>query len=239
MLVFAGHPKASLVWHQYVYGEIFRKLALKVNYATRLINAKRYLEQNPCNFLFYKSASYKQIQDDWIGFHVYRDPRDMLISGYFSSKFSHPAEKHPKLQKQRAQLLKLPLDLGLMLEMDYLDEHFQEMFGWDLNDNRFLTISMEKLFSSEKNTFLFNQQVIKHLGWEGYITNNYLESLLEKYSFKNLTNRNKGDTDKTHHFRNGLPEDWKNYFTPEVKEEFKYRYGEILIEYNYEKSNDW
>jgi hypothetical protein len=237
MLVFAGHPKCSLVWHQYVYGEIFKKLNLKVNYVTRLENSAKYLKDNPCDFLFYKSANYSQIQPDWKGFHIYRDPRDMLISGYFSSKFSHPAENHPKLRKLRDKLHQVDIEHGLLLEMDYLDEYFRDMIGWNLNDILFLSYKFEKYFLNEQTTFLFTQFIIRHLGLN--ISDDFLQDLITKYSFKNLTNREKGTSDPKHHFRKGIAGDWKNYFTPKIVDEFKKRYNNILIDYGYEKNDLW
>ena len=39
--------------------------------------------------------------------------------------------------------------------------------------------------------------------------------------------------------RKGVAGDWKNYFTPPVKEAFKRHYGSLLVDAGYESDLDW
>jgi hypothetical protein len=41
------------------------------------------------------------------------------------------------------------------------------------------------------------------------------------------------------HRRKGIVGDWRNYFTEELKVQFKALYGNVLIETGYEKNLDW
>lgn len=40
-------------------------------------------------------------------------------------------------------------------------------------------------------------------------------------------------------YRKGVAADWRTYFTPRVTDEFKARYGDLLIHLGYASSRDW
>lgn len=73
-LAFAGHPKALLVWHQYVLGSFMRHLNLTVCWPTQLIDSALYLVKHPCDLLFYKSATANQIRENMVGFTFTETP---------------------------------------------------------------------------------------------------------------------------------------------------------------------
>ena len=66
-----------------------------------------------------------------------------------------------------------------------------------------------------------------------------LEEKILRVRFKQITGRERGKEDVRNHFRKGIAGDWKNHFTPRIKERFKDLYGEKLIRAGYEKNNDW
>jgi hypothetical protein len=51
--------------------------------------------------------------------------------------------------------------------------------------------------------------------------------------------RRRGEEDVHSHFRKGVSDDWREYFSAPVKSAFKERFGDVLIACGYEKSNDW
>jgi hypothetical protein len=51
--------------------------------------------------------------------------------------------------------------------------------------------------------------------------------------------RIRGEQDVAHHYRAGIPGDWKNHFFPELTRRFKAEYGDVLIKLGYEKNADW
>ena len=156
MIIFCGHLKASVKWHEAVYKTFAKMLGLVVKELTTpklrgKSNLEAYLTDNPCDFLIYKSANYGELPAGSKGFHIYRDPRDMLVSGYYSTKTSHPEGGISRLKKQRKIPNELNLEDGLISEMDYLDEHFKDMLGWNLSDNRFPSYSFESSSITEVN----------------------------------------------------------------------------------------
>ena len=52
-------------------------------------------------------------------------------------------------------------------------------------------------------------------------------------------NRNIGEENKLSHYRKGIHGDWKNYFTPRLKEMFLDKMGDLLIRLGYESDNSW
>jgi lipopolysaccharide transport system ATP-binding protein len=64
-------------------------------------------------------------------------------------------------------------------------------------------------------------------------------ALVEANSFETKSGRKRGEEDATKHHRKGIAGDWRNYFTPEVKQIFKERLGEALVAAGYEKGLEW
>lgn len=161
----------------------------------------------------------------------------MLVSGYFSSKFSHPADDHPELQQLRENLHKCSEEDGLFLEMGYLDKYFRDMRNWCWSNTNVICIAMEHLFSSAQTTKETMRRTLVHMGLK--IEETVLSDTLQQYSFESLTKRKQGQENEKHHFRKGVAGDWANHFTPKVSEEFKRRYNDILKEYGYTTDGAW
>ena len=51
--------------------------------------------------------------------------------------------------------------------------------------------------------------------------------------------RKEGEEDVTSHYRKGVAGDWRNHFTQAHVDEFKTRYGDLLVRLGYEQSADW
>ena len=66
-------------------------------------------------------------------FHVIRDPRDIVVSGYFSHGKSHPVHPvyNPWLKNYKEKLNSLDKDQGLLLELEYCKTYFKRMYEWD------------------------------------------------------------------------------------------------------------
>ena len=110
------------------------------------------------------------------------------------------------------------------------------MCSWTKNtDQNIKVCKFEDLFG--ENQFIHMKSLFVHLDIK--ISDTQLKSILEKYSFKNIAGRKKGEGDKKSHYRKGMAGDWRNYFTDNHKAEFKEVAGDILIELGYEKDKNW
>jgi len=66
-----------------------------------------------------------------------------------------------------------------------------------------------------------------------------MEEVIERYSFKAQTGREKGQLDENSFLRRGNVGDWKNYFSRDAAEVFNFYAGEALISAGYEKTRNW
>lgn len=82
---------------------------------------------------------------DFRGVHLVRDPRDVLVSSYFSHRDSHPTRLWPELEDHRRDLQAVDQEQGLLLEMDCRAEQFADLGAWQYDDPRVLEWKMETL----------------------------------------------------------------------------------------------
>jgi lipopolysaccharide transport system ATP-binding protein len=166
-------------------------------------------------------------------FFIIRDLRDTLISLYFSMKYTHlmMREEH---QAFRSMLIGSDEEKGLIHLMDSLEfqDYGRIQASW-ANDADTLVVKFEDLI---ENPMLF-EAILHHCEIE--IPTSKLEQILENNNFSTLSARERGVEDEKSHYRKGIAGDWKNYFTDKVKDEFKKKYGQLLIDTGYEKDLLW
>lgn len=82
------------------------------------------------------------------GFHLIRDPRDILVSSYFSHRNSHPTKfwdvEWKELVPHREKLLKLDHDEGIMAEIEFSGWMIDTLGTWDYQMPGMLEIKMEE-----------------------------------------------------------------------------------------------
>jgi len=172
---------------------------------------------------------------------IMRDPRDFVISYYFSIKYSH--SENPYILKIRNEIEKLSESEGI----EYFIKKFnaeqkyiiKALLSWNENEksnNHIKVYKYENLIGNEKLTYFNNLLDFVNIKLEI----KKVEELLDKYSFKTLTQgRTRGNEDIKSHYRKGIAGDWKNYFTLRQKNLFKEIIGNTLVDLNYEKNNEW
>jgi hypothetical protein len=179
--------------------------------------------------------------EDYKAFFVLRDPRDFLISFYFSTKYSHV--ENPYVLKLRAILNELDLNDGLSFLMEKINgEHHHLYFTmreWSIEgqkDERIKVFKYEDLTGPEQLNFFID--LFRHLDLNAEEKD--IASILKKYSFEKLTGgRKQGYEDHKSHLRKGISGDWKNYLTGEHKKAFKEAAGQLLIDLGYENDSQW
>ena len=145
-------------------------------------------------------------------FFVMRDPRDVLVSLYFSMRESHVLQG--RVAQIREQLQGLSLEDGLAHEMGRMrkEKFFHQMRSWyeRRGDENIRVVRFEDVVGPEQ--FQHMRSLFDHIGIA--ISDAELERLLDKYSFGKLK-KESGDGGKPSHYRKGSAGDWQNYLGPE------------------------
>jgi lipopolysaccharide transport system ATP-binding protein len=63
--------------------------------------------------------------------------------------------------------------------------------------------------------------------------------ILENRFERRTGGRRRGVEDVLAHERKAVPGEWRQHFTPALRERFKRRYGALLLRSGYEKDADW
>jgi hypothetical protein len=161
---------------------------------------------------------------EFVGFHVIRDPRDAIVSGYFSHLYSHPEDGWPELAEHRHRLQQLDPDQGLHLEIEWSAQFIDFVLEWRYDGPNILELRMEDMVVDTMRSW---ESILRHLGIDD-LPDGYLGDVLTKFSFERLAGgRSPGEEDKKHHYRRGVPGDWRNYLTPAHLAAIRERYGDL------------
>jgi hypothetical protein len=189
-------------------------------------------------FLCYMNADARFVAplENMRGFHVVRDPRDVVVSAYFSHLHSHPI--HGKLGEHRETLKSISESEGLMLELEGRVHQFRAMSDWNYDDPRILELRTEEV-TVDAATYLPKIFEFLGLGPKQGLSPKLIAEVVENRDFSKLAGRPLGEEDETHHYRKGVAGDWKNHFGPEHIEYFKAHYNDLLLMLGYETTEDW
>lgn len=94
--------------------------------------------------------------------HLVRDPRDIIVSGYFSHRNSHPEVfggiPWPELIEHRKVLKEVGKDAGIEAEIEFSGLFLDPMMGWNYHQPGVLEVKMEDLTADQTKmwTVLFS-----------------------------------------------------------------------------------
>jgi hypothetical protein len=171
---------------------------------------------------------------EYRAFFVARDPRDLVVSHYFSSKFSHL--ENPGVLEERTRLEGLSEAEGMLVHMRYMAERgiFGALRSWaeHASDNEKIRLfRFEDLVGSRQLEQM--AQLMSHC--DIAIPQQALEAILARLSFERLSGgRKPGQEDKHHKYRSGKAGDWKKYFHQELLDCFDEVAGNLPAMFGYE-----
>ena len=158
-----------------------------------------------------------------IWFFVTRDPRDILVSFYFSNLYNH--DPNPSVMQRRRRLSLLSTEEGLISTIRY-----------DFEESAAILRSWLPYYGTDE-VFYFEYLIRPELDhWMSLLrrcdcnlSEEDLAQLLRRYSFENLSGgRRPGEEDPHHKYRSGKPGTWTKYMTTPVLEYFLEQYGDLL-----------
>jgi hypothetical protein len=155
---------------------------------------------------------------DWRGLRIIRDPRQVLVSNYFHHKGDHHTEINgwvwDQLKHDKPILNELSKEDGILHELDNISRHvIEDLVLASFDDERVLTLRLED-FSADPKA--------------------HLERIASFLKVPDVAGIDLGATQA-----NPDSGPWPQHFTSKIREVFKARYGQALIDLGYEEDMDW
>lgn len=272
-----GHHKAATTFiSQSVVQEVCRSIGMRWSLVNKPAdfdyNLTKHLRNNRIDFLNYVNADdalVQKIDIPFVGFHVIRDPRDVIVSAYYSHRNSHSVKGWPELFDHRAKLRNENLEDGLLRELEFtldlitdgtLLHPLTSMSNWDYTRDNILELRYEDMVGRSKDFFIevfdfldlvksrrfeLSSKIVNRLLPGQHrklpcIQKSKLLPILDKISFSSVAGgRHLGAEDNQSHYRKGIPGEWKAQFTDKVKARFKHVYPGLVSHLGYEIDEDW
>ena len=227
------HHKTGTVWMKNIFSQSCSKLKLK------FFNGK--IEQSPPDFNVilehHSQFDLENINTNYKGLHIIRDPRDIIISGCFYHQKSHEKWLHNSQDKfggltyQEKINSYDTLDDKILFEMENSSLwNINAIINWDYANPAFLEVRYENLIT-DIDLLLFHK-IFTFLGFSGQVIPDMLKIAYSNSIFS-------GNLRKSVHVRAAKEKQWEKYFKPKHKARFLELYGDALIKLGYENSHEW
>ena len=171
-----------------------------------------------------------------------RDPRDLLVSGYFYhkrgaegwSRIPDPTDTKwrqvrgavpsnlPRGRSLMQFLEDAPLEDGLFAELEFRRHHFQSMREWPDDDPRVLLFRYEDIVGNEVESF---DRLFRHYQLPLLARRRGLR-YVERYRAERRAPTNA-------HIRNANAGQWREHFTPALERRFLEQYGDLVDRLGY------
>jgi hypothetical protein len=183
----------------------------------------------------------------YVGSHMIRDPRDVVVSAYFyhlwcDEQWCHIPRKECDGMGYQGYLNMLSKEDGLSFEMKSVLEDchttgciLRDLGAWDYTNPNLIELKYEDVIGNPR---LWFGKVLEKYGFNERETELALK-IVYRYSFEKRTKRRLGEEKRGSRMRKGTPGDWRNHFTERLKAEFKELYGDLLVGLGYEKDRNW
>lgn len=243
LLAYFGHHRCGTQWMKSILRGVSRIAGREVvivhsGFEAPGSDLSAPIEDPSATFLCYVNADRRYLEKlgPLRGFHIVRDPRDIVVSAYYSHLYSHP--KYGNLARHRDGLRSVPKDEGLLLEMESRERQFARMLSWDYDRDDVLELHMEDV-TSDPQRALPEILAFLELGYDQGLDADTVAALVQSSDFSAIAGRPRGVEDVTSHFRKGVAGDWMEHFTEDHIAYFKAHYNDLLLKLGYESSPDW
>ncbi|GIH10188.1 hypothetical protein Rhe02_82550 [Rhizocola hellebori] len=173
LLVYTGRHKAASSWSRYILAEAASALGMRT---LTVISPLQWAEHGSLGALIQdKKPDLVSLtnarQEDYDTLpprrtvNVIRDPRDIVVSGYFSHRNSHVTQAlgitWEELIPHRQRLQELDLDEGMLEEIEFSGFFLDHMVTWNYSQPEVLELKMEDLVGDKVRLWT---QIFDHYG---------------------------------------------------------------------------
>lgn len=179
------------------------------------------------------------------GTHIIRDPRDLIVSGYFyhlktNEKWCtepNPANTDlPPDTSYQDHLKSISLEEGIRYEMEHVSgSMISAMLEWNFQDQRVLELRFEDVLNQEAMTF---ERIFAWYGF-GAPDINRAVRLAKKFSRRRVRRHLRNLLGFGHLTHGSRVSYWDEYFSETLKDRFLECFGDVLIRLGYESSDNW
>lgn len=243
LMAYLGQHKCGSTWLNLMTVDLCKAAGIACARLSNRANFKhdlgKFVREKGLGCIAWNNAEWSIMKGlDFRGFHVVRDPRDILVSAYYSHKKTHPTEEWPQLAQVRPFLEAAEFEDALFIELGFIPDVFRRLREWDISDERVLNLRLEDLSQDPENIL---RQAYTHIGlFDAGLTEERFQQVLAERDFEKLSGgRKKGEEDTSSHFRKGVAGDWRNHFTERHIRYFKAAMNDILVKYGYEQDDQW
>lgn len=263
LCVFCYHKVGTVL-----LSRVFRQICQERNWKFQIMRGKqKQLPKDSDIILFIHSLiNPSDITTPFIGLHVIRDPRDIIVSGYqyhcrTSEKWcintdftSKPPIKFPQVpysQQHRPEDWKIGY-----LESLNARSYQQNLLSMSRRDGLLFELHNYGTWTIESvKDWDYNNDNILEVKFEDLMNdfNNVFRLIFEHFVFSkseiniginvasqhNLGNKSAEEIEKMPHVTSIKTSRWKDHFEAVHKEAFKDKFGNVLVELGYEKNNNW
>lgn len=242
LLAYFGHHKCATQWINGIVADacevIDRERRIFSGPRTFGRDLKAAIPDPGRTFLCYVNADRRFVKrlGPLRGFHIVRDPRDIVVSAYFSHLHTHP--DYPSLIEHRERLRSATEEEGLLMEMDQRRHEFRMMLAWDYDRDDMLELRMEDVTADASREV---PRILSFLGLgpDDGLDDRTVAEIVERNRFEAKAGRAPGTEDLHSHYRKGVAGDWVEHFTERHVDNFKEHYNELLLKLGYEEKPDW
>jgi hypothetical protein len=234
-LVHVAHHKVATVWFRGVLSAIAREFGLPFGVVT-------HASHPDAEVLLYRNSGLfdRDRLEFFRGSHVIRDPRDVVVSGYFYHLWSTEEWLHvprPEFGDKTYQehLKALNLEEGMAAEIrSSASRTLADMKAWDYGQPEFIELTYEELIGDEGRSF---ERIFRHYGFKQDVVEHSVDIAI-RLSFRKVARRPVGEVQEHAHLRSGKPGQWQEVFTPAHRTLFRELTGNLVERLGYSPGDD-
>ena len=238
LIIHGAHHKAATSW----FGRIYRKISQRFCWKFEVGRQNKTCPDTDTDiFMSWGSKFDFSALGPYVGTHIIRDPRDMIISGYYyhlwcNEIWCRKAVNEFNGKSYQEVLNSLNLEDGIKFEMtNRFKKTALSMMNWNYKNPYILEVRFEEIINDVETEFI---KIFSHYGFTKKETEIAME-VVERCKFEKITGRTRGDEMQNSHFRKGIAGDWENHFSESHKKAFKELYPGLLEKLGYEQNDLW